>query len=46
MAALRTSIDVTVQRRGPATPDGAQHAQLLIAQPGTAVNEAIALLAE
>jgi len=46
MAASRTSIDVTAQRRRPATPDGAQNAQLLIVQPWTSIDEAIALLAE
>jgi len=46
MAASRTSIDVTAERCRPATPDGAQNAQLLIVQPWTSIDEAIALLAE
>jgi hypothetical protein len=46
MTAPRASIDVTAQRRSPATPDGAQDAQLLVAEPRTSVDEVIALPAE
>jgi hypothetical protein len=46
MAASRASIDVAAQRRSPAAPDGAQDAQLLIAQPRTSIDEAIAVLAD
>jgi hypothetical protein len=46
MAALRTSIDMTVQRGCATAPDSTQHAQLLVAQPGTPIDKAIAVLAE
>ena len=46
IAAAGTSIDVAAQRRRTAPGDGAQHAQLLIAEPGTPPVEAIALRAE
>jgi hypothetical protein len=46
MAASRTSINMAAQSRSPAAPDGAQNAQLLIVQPWTSIDEAIALLAE
>jgi hypothetical protein len=46
MTAPRASIDVTAQCGSPATPDGAQDAQLLVAEPWASVDEVIALLAE
>ena len=46
IAAAGASIDVAAQRRRTAPGDGAQHAQLLIAEPGTLTVEAIGLRAE
>ena len=46
IAAAGASIDVAAQRRRTAAEGGAEHAQLLIAEPGTLTVEAIALRAE
>jgi hypothetical protein len=46
MVASRTPIDMAAQSRSPAAPDGVQDAQLLVAQPRTSIDEAVALLAE
>jgi hypothetical protein len=46
MTALGALIDVAAKRRRSAAGDGSQHAQLLEAQPGALVHEAVALLEE
>jgi hypothetical protein len=46
LTALGTLIDVPSQSRRATAGDCPQHAQLLVAQPGALVHEAVALLVE